>query len=118
MNLLDLELTKTNDFCKNKEPKLTVVLIHGIASDSHSFDKAIDYFKNDNNLDDIRFVSFDLLGSGKSLKSDELDYNYQEQLSAMHRAIKNLNVKTAATKRYSYLLGSLLILQKENNYLL
>ena len=94
MNLLDLELTKTNDFCKNKEPKLTVVLIHGIASDSHSFDKAIDYFKNDSNLDDIRFVSFDLLGSGKSLKSDELDYNYREQLSAMHRAIKNLNART------------------------
>lgn len=94
MKKADLYLTKTNDFCGSNSPMLTVILIHGIASDSHSYDKAIDYFKNNSDLDKIRFVSFDLLGSGKSLKSDELDYNYPEQLSALNNSIKDLNVKT------------------------
>lgn len=90
----ELVLTKTNDFCGSTKPDYTVVLIHGIASDSHSYDKAIENFKENPDLNHIRFVSFDLLGSGKSLKSDELDYNYREQLTAMHNAIKDLNVKT------------------------
>ena len=90
----ELTLFKTNDFCGSANPVLTVILIHGIASDSHSYDKAIENFKTNPSLDNIRFVSFDLLGSGKSLKSDELDYNYREQLSALHNAIKNLDINT------------------------
>ena len=38
-----LELTKTHDYCAVKNPKLTVVFIHGIASDSSSFTRALNY---------------------------------------------------------------------------
>ena len=91
---MKLKLAKTYDSCMAGEPKLTVVLIHGIASDSSTYDKALAYFRNDHDLDEVRFVTFDLLGSGKSLKSDELEYDYEEQTTALHNAIKELNAKT------------------------
>ena len=91
---MKLKLAKTYDSCMAGEPKLTVVLIHGIASDSSTYDKALAYFRNDHDLDEVRFVTFDLLGSGKSLKSDELEYNYREQVVALHNAISELGVKT------------------------
>ena len=90
---MKLVLTKTYDCCKAGEPKLTVVLIHGIASDSSTYDKALTAFQLDKALDDVRFVTFDLLGSGKSLKSDDLEYDYKEQTTALHNAIKELDVK-------------------------
>lgn len=91
---MKLKLAKTYDSCMAGETKLTVVLIHGIASDSSTYDKALAYFRNDHDLDEVRFVTFDLLGSGKSLKRDELEYNYKEQVAALHNAISELGVKT------------------------
>ena len=54
-------LKKTHDFCSVKEPRLAVVLIHGIASDSTVFDNALKYLEGTRSLKDIRFVTFDLL---------------------------------------------------------
>lgn len=88
----ELILTKTHDFCKSKKPRLAVVLIHGIASDSSTFEKALRYLEGLESLDEVRFVTFDLLGSGKSLKSDDLNYDYKEQLTALHNSIKNLEL--------------------------
>jgi pimeloyl-ACP methyl ester carboxylesterase len=39
-------------------------------------------------------VTFDLLGSGKSLKDDSLEYNYDEQIEALHNAIIELGTDT------------------------
>lgn len=94
MNKNGLILAKTNDFCNSGNPKLTVVLIHGIASDSSTFDGLLGYLKQSKKLDDVRFVTFDLLGSGKSMKSDDLNYDYTEQLTALRNAIKKLDIKT------------------------
>ena len=87
-----LTLEKTHDFCASGNPKLAVVLIHGIASDSSTFNEALKFLENKESLNDVRFITFDLLGSGKSYKSDELDYDYREQLRALHSSIKKLKL--------------------------
>ncbi len=89
-----LTLKKTNDYSSTDSPILTVVMIHGIASDSSSYDDALKYFEKEKNLEKVRFVTFDLLGSGKSLKDDSLEYNYDEQIEALHNAIIELGTDT------------------------
>lgn len=89
-----LKLTKTYDNCPSKKPRLTVVCVHGIADDSSRFVKPLEYLEGTTSLKDIRFVCFDLLGSGKSTKSDKLNYNFEEQLEALLNAIEALKLKT------------------------
>lgn len=89
-----LILKKTHDFCAVKEPRLTVVFIHGIASDSSSFTNAIKYLEGTTSLKDIRFVAFDLLGSGQSRSDDKLNYDYKEQIIALHNSIEKLKLTT------------------------
>ena len=89
-----LILKKTHDFCAIKEPRLTVVFIHGIASDSSSFTNALKYLEGTTSLKDIRFVAFDLLGSGQSRSDDSLNYDYKEQVMALHNSIEKLKLDT------------------------
>lgn len=89
-----LELKKTHDFCVSSHPRLTVILLHGIASDSGTFQKALTYLEGTVSLSDIRFVTFDLLGSGQSYKSDKIIYNYTNQLEALDNSIKKLDINT------------------------
>ena len=94
MNKDELTLAKVHDYCAVKQPKLTAVFIHGIASDSSSFAGALEYLENDESLKEVRFVAFDLLGAGKSLRSDELNYDFEEQLTALHNSIEKLDIDT------------------------
>ncbi len=89
-----LILFKNHDYCAVKKPTLTVVMIHGIASESSTYNGALEYLEKVDALKNVRFVTFDLLGSGKSLKDDNLNYDYKDQLTALHNAIKKLKVKT------------------------
>ncbi|MBR5939192.1 alpha/beta hydrolase [Candidatus Saccharibacteria bacterium] len=90
-----LVLSKTYDKCASGEPKLTAVLIHGIASNSEStYQKFLKHLEEASELQDVRFVTLDLLGSGKSLKDDDLKYTYAEQIEALHNSIEKLEVKT------------------------
>lgn len=94
MKKTDLILKKTYDCIRDDEDKLTVVMIHGIASASYTYDKALEYFRNTQKFQNIRFVTFDLLGAGRSFTSDELEYNYDEQITALHNAILKLKVES------------------------
>ena len=94
IDLTKLKLTKTHDKCVSGKPRLAVVCIHGIASDSTTFTKALNYWEGEESLRDVRFVTFDLLGAGKSLSDDNLDYDYKEQLEALHNAILDLGLDT------------------------
>ena len=85
-----LILTNTYDVCQSGEPKVCVVMIHGIASDSTTYNEAHEFFETEESLKDVRFVKLDLLGSGLSLKDDALNYNYDEQLEALRNAILEL----------------------------
>lgn len=89
-----LILKKTHDFCAVREPRLTVVFIHGIASDSSSFTNALKYLEGTTSLKDIRFAAFDLLGSGQSRSDDDLNYDYKEQVAALHNSIEKLKLNT------------------------
>lgn len=90
----NLELYKAHDYSAVKEPLLTVVFIHGIASDSGSFANALKYLEGTTSLRDARFVAFDLLGAGKSETSDKLNYDYHDQVEALHNSIEKLKIKT------------------------
>ena len=89
-----LKLHKVHDFCVSGTPRLTVVFIHGIADDASRFNKTIAYLEGTTSLKDVRFVSFDLLGSGKSMKSDKLKYNLPEQIEALENSLDSLKVRT------------------------
>ncbi len=90
-----ISLAKTHDKSNAKDPALTVVLIHGIASDSRDYTKALEHFENDKSLNNVQFVTFDLLGSGESLVDDDkLNYDYKDQTDALKNAIENLDIKT------------------------
>ena len=89
-----LILKKTHDFCAVKEPRLTVIFIHGIAADSSCFNNAIKYLEGTTSLKEVRFVAFDLLGSGQSYANDKLNYDYKEQLEALHNSIEKLKLTT------------------------
>lgn len=87
-----LVLEKTHDYSASKNPKLAVILIHGIASDSSAFKQLLKHCEAKKALSDVRFITFDLLGSGKSYKSNDLNYDYSDQLTALHNSIKKLEL--------------------------
>ena len=89
-----LKLAKTNDYCAFSKPRLSIVMIHGIASNSGTYGSALDYFRSLKELGDVRFVTFDLLGSGESLSDDGLNYDYDEQIEALHNSIAELKIDT------------------------
>ena len=89
-----LKLTKTYDHCQSGKPELTVVCVHGIADDSSRFVKPLTYLEGTTSLKNVRFVCFDLLGSGKSTCSDKLNYDFKEQLEALSNSIEALKLKT------------------------
>ena len=91
---LPLELKKTHDYCPSGQAKLTVVFIHGIAADSSSFTKTLEYLEGTVSLKNVRFVAFDLLGSGASYKNDKLDYDYRDQLEALEKSLAKLKITT------------------------
>lgn len=91
----NLHLHKAHDFCAVDKPALTAIFIHGIAADATSFDPALKYLESLKKLEGVRFVAFDLLGSGHSIKADdELDYGLEEQLTALNKSIEMLDIKT------------------------
>lgn len=87
-------LKKRHDFCPSGHPALTVVMIHGIASDASSFNNALKYLEGTTSLRNVRFVTFDLLGWGESKTNDKLNYDYREQLEALHESIRRLKIDT------------------------
>lgn len=89
-----LSLAKTHDFSVSKKPRLTVIMIHGIASDSSTFVSTLKYLEGTRTMYDVRFITFDLLGVGKSYKSDKINYGYTAQIEALDNAIKKLKIET------------------------
>ena len=79
---------------KVKKPQLTIVCLHGIAADSATWRTTFNFLAKHKCCRNIRFVSLDLLGFGKSLKADWLDYKYDDYLNAISRALKSYHIKT------------------------
>lgn len=111
-----LILTKTHDHKPANAPKYTVVLIHGIASDSSTFDHALKKLEGLDSLRGVRFVTFDLLGSGKSLKTDELNYDYHDQLEALHNSIEELKLGKTPLILVGHSLGTFIVTRYAATY--
>ena len=79
---------------KVKKPKLTVVFLHGISATSDTWRTTLKQLTNDPDLAETRLIALDLLGFGKSLRADWLDYDYLDYDQALDQALKHLRVKT------------------------
>ncbi len=77
-----------------KNPRLTVVLLHGIAATSYTWRKLYKDVLRDPELKDVRFIALDLLGFGKSPKADWLDYDYDDYARALDESFRLLKINT------------------------
>jgi len=77
-----------------KNPRLTVVMLHGIAATSDTWQKFYKDVLRDEELDEVRFIALDLLGFGKSPKADWLDYDYADYNRALDETFKHLDIHT------------------------
>lgn len=111
-----LILKKTHDYSAVKDPQMVVVFIHGIAADSSSFNSALKYLEGTQSLKNARFVTFDLLGSGESSRSDKLTYNYKEQLEALHNSIEKLNIGDLPLILVGHSMGTMIVTRYADTY--
>ena len=89
-----LTLKKRHDYCASKHPKLTVIMLHGIASSAGTYEHALIHLEKNPSLKDVRFITLDWLGHGKSYASKKLGYTISEQIKALNTTIKNLRIAT------------------------
>ncbi|MBR2840145.1 alpha/beta hydrolase [Candidatus Saccharibacteria bacterium] len=112
---MELELHRAYDRKVVEKPKLTVVMIHGIASDSTTYNALLEVLEQREDLNECRIVTFDLLGSGKSSSDDSLEYTYKEQLEALHNGIKHLELDSPLML-LGHSLGTFIVTRYVNTY--
>lgn len=69
--------------------KPTIVLLHGIAATSKTWDPLIKVLDTDSN----RVITLDLLGFGQSPKPENIEYNVDDHAQYIHRTLKKLKVR-------------------------
>ncbi len=69
--------------------KQTIVLLHGIASTSNTWENIINELKPDK----YRVIELDLLGFGQSPKPKSLDYDVKDHIKSVHKTLNKLKVK-------------------------
>ena len=79
---------------KVNNPVLTVIFLHGISANSSTWKTTFSELEKDMNLNRVNSISLDLLGFGKSLKADWLDYNYFDYTEALKNSLKSLRLRT------------------------
>lgn len=70
----------------SKQPKLTILFIHGIGVDGSLWNKYIERLTKKSN---IRVVAVDLLGFGKSTKSKEQTFDLESQAKSLYTTLVN-----------------------------
>jgi len=78
-----------------------VVLLHGIASSSVTFEFVVPLVS-----DRHRVISIDLLGFGESPAPEDLEYTLEDHVAALHRTLKQLKLKRFVLVGHS--MGSLI----------
>lgn len=88
----DLFLPKTLNvhYDSGYSDKKTIVLLHGIAASS----KTWDYFVDQIDKEKYRVITMDLLGFGISPKPNNCNYDVSSHIDYIRRTIKKLNIKT------------------------
>ena len=110
-----LTLKKRHDFCASKHPKLTLIMLHGISSSAEAYSHALTHLEKNHNLDDVRFITLDWLGHGKSHKGKNLEYTIQEQNKALNATIKSLRIDTPIVL-VGHSMGTILAAHFNNKY--
>ncbi len=75
-------------------PRLTVAFLHGIAATSEGWQNTIQQMLKNHELTDVRLLTFDLLGFGRSLHANWLDYDYLEYDLALNKSLKKSKITT------------------------
>lgn len=77
-----------------KNPELTIIFIHGIASSYKVWQKAVSLLGSDPKLKNVRLVGIDLIGYGKNKKTKWFKYDYDNYSKSLRYTIKKLRIKT------------------------
>lgn len=88
-----IRLKVTSDI-KVGTPEVTIAFLHGIAATSEGWQKTVQQIIKNHELDNARFITFDLLGFGRSLHANWLDYDYLEYDLALDKALKKCKITT------------------------
>lgn len=100
---------------KVKHPELSVIFLHGTSATSETWRVTIRQFSKLNELKNVNFYALDLLGFGKSLKSNWLDYDYHDYNQALENTMKRLKIKTPVVL-VGHSMGSLILANFANNF--
>lgn len=79
---------------KNKHPRLTVIFLHGISATSATWRTTIRQLSANPDFENVRFIALDLLGFGKSLQANWLDYDYLDYEKALDNTLKHLKISS------------------------
>lgn len=100
---------------KAKNPELTVIFLHGISATSRTWQATIRQFSKIPELSRVSFYALDLLGFGKTLQSNWLDYDYHDYEQALENTLKKLKVKTPVVL-VGHSMGSLILADFATNF--
>ena len=92
---------------KVKHPQLTVIFLHGISATSSTWRATIRQFSNNPDLANVRLIAFDLLGFGKALQANWLNYNYLDYERALEKSLRKLKI-TSPVVIVGHSMGSLI----------
>lgn len=106
---------KVRDDLRPEDTRLTVVFLHGIAATSIGWKKTLQDIRKDSSLKNLRLISLDLLGFGRSPRADWLDYDYLDYQTAIDNTLKHLKVNTPVVV-VGHSMGGLIAADYATNY--
>jgi pimeloyl-ACP methyl ester carboxylesterase len=79
---------------KVRKPTATIIFLHGISATSKTWRGTIRQLADDEDFTNVRLLSMDLLGFGKSPRHKWQKYNYREYTRSLRATLRRRRVKT------------------------